>query len=250
MAESGYFSSNCCCGSITGLQGGLHPEVIQSARVDLSSATDEASSVPRGRTAEIVITEPCHILGVTASLACFNSEASGDDRGHPTMQAVAGGATAYYQLDTGLTQYVNTPVHIGLFAAGEFDSSKEGGFTTDEDEADDARQYFATLSINANNPQAETPDWLWGYFADGGVGVELHCATSLAGATIQIFYVARHDFSPAYSPVERVQQHYWFCGSNDTFLNDFYGGTSNHDIDSPDPDSPGDASGTLNPTPT
>ena len=249
MSETGHFAANCCCGSVTGLQGGLHPEVIQSTRIDLSSASDTETSIPKGRDVELIIGEPCHILGATASLACYNSIADGSDKGQPADVTIAGGSTAYYQTDTAINQYIHTPMHVGLFATGELDTAKEGGFGTDTDE-NEPRQYFATLSVNAVHPQAKTEDWLWGYFADGGVGAEIHCATSLAGVTIQLFWVARNDFSPAYTPVERVQQHYWFCGSNDNFLDGFYPGTSNHDDDADDPDSPFDGSGTLSPTPT
>ena len=63
----GDYSCPCCCASITGLRGGIHPDHIKSIWVDLL-LNDESTQTYH---TDSLISEPIHIVSVTASLACI-----------------------------------------------------------------------------------------------------------------------------------------------------------------------------------
>ena len=65
--ESGKFGCSCCCASVTGLRGGIHPDTIRSAHLDLL-LTEASGSLTRTYSAFAAIAAPIHIVNVDMSL--------------------------------------------------------------------------------------------------------------------------------------------------------------------------------------
>ena len=63
---SGAFSGSCCCGSVTNIKGGIHPDSILSVSKDL--VLDQSALVARTHFSAILLNEAVHVVGIEASL--------------------------------------------------------------------------------------------------------------------------------------------------------------------------------------
>ena len=228
MAENGFHKAdNCCCSptGITGMRGGIHPDHIQAIHRDcVAGANSTTGTAGKWAARSTFITrQPIHLLGGSLSYyAKLNT--SGD---------ILPGAFAS---TTEISHYQATPLNVSLFVVPTgytHDSEDSGGFysreqaiNSDNEGREDGRVHIFTTALNAANPHVVLPDYLWGYFADGGIHIELQGAgLTTAGVRIALTYVDRVNFSPAYPDPLETLKHAWHCGSNQDFLDDFYGGT-------------------------
>jgi len=218
--ESGAYNCSCCCASVTGLRGGIHPDYIESSWTDLIIATEAT------RTFEIapIISEPIHIVSVTASLACTlrDNTASSDAALDQLEQPEADVAASYGRS--------NTPAMFSLFTTNGWSVANtpvQGGFFAYADDLDE-RNYCVTGTVTAQSPSWTSPPDLFGYFCDGGLYAELNAPSHEYGVRLCVNYVKRAAFSPAYGDPVQVLQHYWKCahGTEVRFLDGFYGGVS------------------------
>lgn len=213
---SGKFECSCCCASVTNIKGGIHPDSIQSASIDL--VLDEPSVLTRTHRSEVLLNEPAHIVGVDVSLVTIRRDSLEANSDKQVLTATNGG-------DGNLRG--RTPVNVSLYtipgyAAGDLE---KGGFNGDPD-AEQSRNYLTTCSVASSMPHWKSQDDLFGYFADGGLFVELIAPSTDYGVRVVVRYVNRLQFSPAYHDPLVVMQHYWKCSRGETeFLEGFYGGT-------------------------
>ena len=225
--ESGAYNCSCCCASVTGLRGGIHPDYIKSAWVDL--VIDQSTEGDRTFNVAPIVTEPIHIVSVTASLACTK-------RDHTDGSAAAEDQLEQPEADVADSYgRSNTPAMFSLFTSTNWSKASgliSGGFFADEDEID-GRDYCATGAVTAQAPSWTGPPDLFGYFCDGGLFVEFNAPSHEYGVRLAVNYVKRAAFSPAYGDPVKVLQHYWKCahGTEVPFLDGFYGGVT-HEITS------------------
>ena len=218
--ESGAYNCSCCCASVTGLRGGIHPDYIKSASVDM--VLDDEGNY----TFEVAprVYNPVHIISATASLACTVRDATATaDAQRDQIEQPEADVNASYGRS-------NTPAMFSLFTTGMWhnpDSHTLGGFLPHEDDGD-GRLYCATGALTAQSPSWTSPPDLFGYFCDGGLFAEFNAPSHEYGIRISVNYVERAAFSPAFGDPVSVLQHYWKCahGPEVPFLSGYYGGVT------------------------
>lgn len=224
---SGKYECECCCASVTGLRGGIHPDYIKSISADSIGWALSEESAPPTRTfwSDSLIGEPIHIVSVTASLASIR-------RGAGTSQA-----QMRQQIRQPTTAVANqnkaTPAMFTLFTTTQWQQTGgvtaanvyRGGFNAHTDD-DDGRTYIATGALTSFAPSWQSPPDLFGYFCDGGLFVEINTPSDQYGVRLVVNYVDRLAFAPAYSDPITTLQHYWKCSHTDPFLESFYSGVS------------------------
>ena len=214
---SGAFSGGCCCGSVTNIKGGIHPDSILSVSRDLF--LDQPTLIARTHASDFLIQEPAHIVGIEASLVSVRRD---DQAVNVAKQLLEPDSNAQANIAAA------TPVTVSLYtvagyAVGDLDL---GGFAPANATIQD-RRYFATASLTAGLPTWTASPDIFGFFADGGIFVELNSPTNDYGVRLIVRYVPRLQFTPAYHDPLAVMQHYWKCSRGETeFLEGFYGGTS------------------------
>jgi hypothetical protein len=210
--ESGKFGCSCCCASVTGLRGGIHPDTIRSEFVDL--VLDEVSSLTRTYSARVILAKPIHIVSVDMSLmAVFRDLDEADQAKQILSPTTLQNATIA----------ASVPASAALYTIAGFKPSQleDGGWNSADPET---RNYTGSVTSHAPSWQSH-PD-LFGYFADGALFVEYNAPNQYLGMRVVVNYVNRLQFPPAYHDPLDVMQHYWKCSHGDTeFLEGFYGGT-------------------------
>lgn len=216
--ESGKFGCSCCCASVTNIKGGIHPDSIQSVSMDLVLDTT-SGTLTSTHVSHVLLDEPVHIVGVNASLIAVQRDEDELDQNkqllEPSSGAVANIARA-------------TTASVSLYTTAGFNSTQMdlGGFNPPETQEMD-RDFFCTASLSSTASTYDSPDDLFGYFADGATFVEFNAPSPDYGIRLVVRYVPRLQFSPAYHDPVEVMQHYWKCSRGDAeFLDGFYGGTS------------------------
>ena len=56
----------CCCASITGIKGGIHPDAIKTIHMDLTLEEADASQTIT-HISKVLLNEPCHIVAFDAA---------------------------------------------------------------------------------------------------------------------------------------------------------------------------------------
>jgi len=214
---SGAFSGSCCCGSVTNIKGGIHPDSILSVSKDL--VLDQSALVARTHFSAILLNEAVHVVGIEASLISVRRDQDVADLDkqlqEPASNAQSNIASA-------------SPASVSLYTAPGFAllDLDIGGFNPLDASQQDKR-FFCTASLTNRQPTWTASPDLFGFFCDGGVFVEFNAPTNGYGIRLVMRYVPRLQFSPAYHDPLAVMQHYWKCSRGDTeFLEGFYGGTS------------------------
>ena len=214
----GDYSCPCCCDSVTGLRGGIHPDHIKSVWQDMY-IPDESTRTSHTYS---LISEPVHIISITASLACVkrNKDVSSEADMKDQILEVPDAA---HNLGR-----ANTPVMFSMFTIGQWHSRDQqlmGGWNAHEDTMD-GRVHCVTGSLTPQAPSWTSPPDLFGYFCDGGLHTEMNAPTEDYGIRIALNYVDRLAFSPAYGDPIKVLKHYWECSSKEIFLRGFYAGVT------------------------
>lgn len=218
--QDGDYSKPCCCDSVTGLPGGIHPDAIVSSSVDLVLRSGVLPTFAN----TVVCAEPGHIVSVTAALFTIQrDDAAGKDRQVKLPST--------FQIGT---QYGLTPVGCSLFTLPYYLTSDmtAGGWDADVAQ-EDGRTYIASFALNSYQPTWTLPPHLFGLFFDGGLFLEMNAPDDNLGIRVTVNYVPRAQFPPAYPDPVEVLQHYWTCSHPETeeFLEGFYGGVA-FDVDS------------------
>lgn len=217
MACDGCETSGCCCASLTGLRGGIHPDTIQSTWLDL--ALDELDAAKtRTYRCDLVLAEPGHIISVDLALVCVNrDEAAVNSEVQVTERAATQAATIAN----------STPVNVSLYTVPGFQVGDllRGGFNADDDTSQN-RDYICTGSVSSGNPSWKSEPDMFGYFFDGGLFAELNAPNNKYGVRLVVRWIPRLQFVPAYRDPVSLMQHYWNCHREGEFLEGFYGGTS------------------------
>jgi hypothetical protein len=216
--DSGKFGCGCCCASVTGLRGGLPPDVIKTVSYDLS--LDVQVTQDRHHIARLLLNKPVHIVNVEFALVSLNRDFTAGSEAKQVIEPAAA--------DLAMASLL--PVNVSLFTMPSYAglvSLLGGGFCPSED-AGQNRKYFTTGTLNAYNPNWQSHAELFGYFADGGLFVEINVPDPNHGVRVTVNYVDRVQFAPAYHDPVGVLQHYWKCshGPESEFLSGFYAGTS------------------------
>jgi hypothetical protein len=219
---SGDYSGPCCCGSVTRLKGGIHPDAIRHATVDMKLEVADGTSFDN----YVLTNEPGHLISVTAGMVAININTAG---GSEHQQIKALGST------TATDIYSQHAVSFSLFTLPAFVSSdmQKGGFSP-ATAYEDGRVYLATGAVSTRSTHWSLPPDLFGLFFDGALFVEFNGLYNYSGMAVRLTanYVPRAQFSPAYPDPVGVLQHYWKCGHGDEeFLDGFYGGNF-FDVDS------------------
>ena len=215
--ESGKFGCSCCCASVTGLRGGIHPDTIRSAHLDLL-LTESSGSLTRTYSAFAAIAAPIHIVNVDMSLISVlrDLDEADQDKQLQVPSSLAGATMA-----------ASPPSSAARFTVPHFKPSdlNEGGWNPTDSNRED-RKYICTGSVTSYTPSWQSHPDLFGYFADGALFVEFNSPSVHLGMRVVVNYVNRLQFPPAYHDPLDVMQHYWKCSHGDTeFLEGFYGGT-------------------------
>lgn len=221
----GSFSNSCCCGSVTNLKGGIHPDSVQSVSTDLllPQSTPDRTHVSR-----VLISAPVHVVSVQVALIAVKRDGAA---GNEQKQLLAPPSAGDSRIRASI------PASVSLYTASgyldETTTTNFGGFNP-PDSIEQARSYFSTCAVTSYSPSWTSGEDLFGYFADGGVFVEFTAPDDDIGVRVILNYVPRLQFSPAYHDPLDVMQHYWKCSrGEEEFLEGFYGGTS-HEIISED----------------
>lgn len=244
------FSEACCCGSVTNMKGGIHPDTVVSMSRDLvlnePPADTHATAGYQTHTTALLIKEPIHIIGIEIGLISIQRGLSEADR-IKTLQAPAVAATPFAVKDQATNVGV-VPANLSLYTPTGFrpgDRDKGGFLAADTDDGGEdvnGRNYFWTGSVTGASPNCRSHEDLFGYFADGGVLAEYNVPNQHFGIRLIVRYVPRLQFPPAYHDPIKVMQHYWKCSRGETpFLEGFYAGNTLN-IQSTYPDDPPDVS--------
>jgi len=227
---------------VTGLRAGIHPDYIRSFYKDVAINDEETATYET-----FAITgEPIHIVSVTASLACVTrNESAGEGETSESAQKkqlreagvdTQGGAPAGSFIGMGTVwMKTGTPIMFSLLSglgpkslASGTVAQVKGGWNAHENTQDE-RDYICTGSLTSFSPSWQSPPDLFGYFADGGIHLEINSPDPDYGIRVVVNYIDRKAFSPAYGDPIAVLQHYWACAhivDEEEFLGGFYGGTS------------------------
>lgn len=210
--------NSCCCASITGLRGGIHPDLIRSAYYDVhlpNGAVNQAYQ--RTNVTKVLLDEPVHIVSVDISLVSVKRAATEDDK------------TILQPTSAELDARAGVPVSVSLFTMRDYIglTSLTGGGFAKPNTSEQNRVYFATTSLTSYAPTWSSHPDLFGYFADGGMFVELNAPSDQYGVRVVVNYVERLQFAPAYHDPVQSMLHYWRCarGPETEFLEGFYAGT-------------------------
>ena len=217
---SGDYSGPCCCGSVTRLKGGIHPDAIRSVTVDMKLEAADATSFDN----YVLVNEPGHIISVTAALVAIYINNTADTE-HQQVDMQASSASAQY--------FTNHPVSFSLYTLPSFVTGdmQKGGFAPST-AYDDGRVYLTTGGVSVASPSWRLPEDLFGLFFDGALFAELNSPDVAFAIRLTVNFVPRAQFSPAYPDPVGVLQHYWHCAhGEEEFLDGFYGG-SHFDVDS------------------
>jgi hypothetical protein len=215
--ESGKFSCSCCCAPVTNIKGGIHPDSIESVAIDL--VLEESGTITRTHRAETLLPEPAHIVGIDVALVAIRRDTAELNSAKQVIEPLTGA-------EGNLRGRV--PVTVSLYtipgyAPGDLN---KGGFNPD-DNSEQNRRYVTTCAVTSQNPFWKSQEDLFGFFADGGLFIEMIAPSTNYGVRVVVRYVPRLQFSPAYHDPLEVMQHYWKCSrGEDEFLEGFYGGTS------------------------
>ena len=213
------YEENCCCSPTgnTGIQGGIHPDHIQTAFVDAVPGADASAWLTASG---ILSLYPIHIVGGSIS---YYAKFPASGNMIPGAYATANESDIYNAL----------PLNVTLFTAGyEHDMKDQGGFIMPNEAASaarvDARTPIFAGCLTPAQPYISLPSNLWGYFCDGGLFWEVQSAAGrLVGTRICIQYVDRANFTPAYSDPLINARAQWECVNGQTdFLDGFYGGVA------------------------
>jgi len=218
---SGDYGCGCCCASVTGLRGGIHPDYIKSISADMAVDLDGDTKTFQTRA---ILDSPVHIVSVSISLVCLRRNAATSTEAGLKKQIQEVNTTALATLRP------PTPINVSLFTLPSYSSTTVdfGGWNTHVNTID-GRTYISTCSVNSYSPNWTSPDDLFGYFCDGGLFIEVNAPTTQYGLRVVVNYVDRASFSPAYGDPVAVLQHYWSCAHGETeFLEGFYGGNSSN----------------------
>lgn len=209
-------TSGCCCASLTGLRGGIHPDTIRSTCVDL--ALDQAlATQTRSFRNEIAVLQPGHIVSVDVSLICTARDEDVADSDNQIQERA--GTTQSFQA-------MSATASASLWVAPGYQNGDllRGGFNPKE-ATGQGRTYICTASVSSGNPSWHSHPDLFGYFFDGGLFVELNAPNTKFGVRVVINWIPRLQFVPAYIDPVKLMQHYWDCHREEEFLEGFYGGT-------------------------
>lgn len=210
--------NDCCCASITGLRGGIHPDLIRSTYYDVHLPNGAVSQAyPRTNVTKVLLDEPAHIVSVDIALVTLKRGATEDDK------------TILEPSATESSLRSNVPVSVSLFTLRDYAGIATltgGGFDMPE-ASDQNRHYFCTATLTSHSPSWSSHPDLFGYFADGGMFVELNAPSDQYGVRVVVNYVERLQFAPAYRDPVQTMLHYWRCahGPEVEFLEGFYAGT-------------------------
>ena len=187
--ESGLFGCNCCCASVTNIKGGLHPDSIQSFSRDIliDDAADPPSQTHRS---ELLINGPVHIIGFNASLICVRRDTVVTNQDKQIKEATSGDDAIGEAATTASVSLYTLPG----YSLGTLD---KGGFNP-SDNQEQVRRFFCTASLSSHFPTYDSPDDLFGFFADGGTFLEFNAPNTNYGVRVIVRYVPRLQFSPAY----------------------------------------------------
>lgn len=219
--DSGLFGCGCCCASVTGLRGGLPPDVIQTESNDLF--LDTQVSQDRNHRTQIILDKPVHIVNIEIALVATTRDLT---EGNEAKQVIQPPDSAAYA-DHAMRSLI--PISVSLFNMPNYEnlSSLDGGGWAPPPTDEQSRQYFCTGTVNAYNTNWQSHPELFGYFADGGVFAEINVPSTSYGVRVVVNYVDRVQFPPAYHDPVDVMQHYWKCSHGETeFLHGFYAGTT------------------------
>ena len=217
--ESGQFGCGCCCASVTNIKGGIHPDSISSTHIDLVLDQVEGAALTQTHRTEVLLTEPAHIVGVNASLIAVQRDANGANQDKQLKEPASGGVGNVVRATTASVSLYTVPGY-------NYDDLEKGGFNP-PDTQEQSRRYFCTASLSSTMPTYDAHEDMFGYFADGGLFVELNSPSPDYGIRLIVRYVPRLQFSPAYHDPVEVMQHYWKCSrGEEEFLEGFYAGTS------------------------
>jgi len=217
----GPFSGSCCCGSVTNLKGGIHPDSIKSVSTDILLPE---STPDRTHFSELLLGEPVHIISVQVALvAIVRDSAIGSEEKQLQAPATAADSRIRASIPASVSLYTS-PGYLNQTTTRTY-----GGFNP-PDSIEQDREYFTTCAVTSYSPTWSSGEDLFGYFADGGVFVEFTSPDNDMGARVVMNYVPRLQFPPAYHDPLDVMQHYWKCSrGEEEFLEGFYSGTS-HEI--------------------
>lgn len=212
----------CCCASITGLRGGIHPDHIKSVWRDLTVKTD---TVQTFKSIDLIL-EPIHIVSASVSLmSVARDTVLSRDTDYANQLQVPSTALVNRQRK-------NTPVSLSLFTTPGWNYNEatggpvHGGWNA-HDTIEDGRVHITTCSLTSHSPTWTSPPDLFGYFCDGGLFMEMNAPLEEFGLRVVVNYVDRAAFSPAYKDPIDTLQHYWSCHHPDKeFLEGFYLGSS------------------------
>jgi len=204
----------CCTPDVNGMRGGVHPDYIRSESIDL---TVESASTAASR---VLVDLSCHIISVDVSLVCLATSTSGS----PSEISVAEASAA----DTVIRQA--TPVNVSLFTVAKINTETDlddGRFLVLPAE-DQNRVYISTCSLTSYSPNWQSHADMFGYFADGGLFVEINAPSANYGVRVVVRYVQRTEFPPAYYDPVQLLLNRWRCARGDEveFLEGFYTGSN------------------------
>lgn len=210
--------NSCCCASITGLRGGIHPDLIRSTYYDVHLPNGAVSqSYQRTNVTKVLLDEPAHIVSVDIGLVSLKRSAAEDDK------------TLLEPTSAEMVVRESVPVSVSLFTMRDYTgiATLTGGGFDMPAASDQSRHYFCTATLTAQSPSWSSHPDLFGYFADGGMFVELNTPSDQYGVRVVVNYVERLQFAPAYHDPVQSLLHYWRCarGQETEFLEGFYAGT-------------------------
>ena len=192
------FCSACCCGSVTGMQGGLHPDMISADWVDV--IPDNTAKY----TTSMITRHPVHVLSATVSLVMTRDDSNNLPE-EADAQNSGRDSVAWDILASGI-------VSFGLFwDPGANDDTITSGGWQEADGDMDGRVFFAHGAVTASSPSWQMPPELWGFFCNKGVFIEVNAPSSEYGVRCAITSCPRDHFYPAYARPVDVATHYWQC---------------------------------------
>jgi len=205
------------------MKGGIHPDTIKSATVDLHIEDYTTKTFINA----ILVNKPIHIISATAAYVAISHDTTAGNE-HKQVKTRSPSTTAI--------EWAMTPASFSLFTLPAFvtDDLDMGGWDPEQGgDYIDGRDYIVSGAVNPYTPHWRMPEDLWGYFCDGALFVEMNAAYQFTCLRVTVNYVDRAQFSPAYPDPVGVMQHYWKCAHGDKveFLEGFYGGSS-FDVDS------------------
>jgi len=220
--------SNCCCDPITLLRGGLHTDHYRTV----------SQRVFSGRREQLLV-EPACILSITVSAAV-------PDRGSLNLNSADFSGWSNPQEDppelTSRSLDLLTPHPMRWTSQSlRFFTSPSG----DDDPGPIDQAVDKTILVLDTETNTAMPKEYFGLFCDQGLYVEnraladsFDAASVGISAFINILYVVRENFVPAFVPPSTALQHHWSCWNDTPFGHNFDSGDSGQGWDGADVGSP------------